>query len=82
MPEFADQARGLKALGRGNGGRQKSRREQSALRRFLDSEAAGGLLLMAAAALALVVANSAFGDAYRHLLHLEIGPMLRRSSGR
>jgi NhaA family Na+:H+ antiporter len=45
------------------------------LRDFLDAEAAGGLVLVAASALALAVANSAWGDAYRHLLHVEIGPM-------
>jgi NhaA family Na+:H+ antiporter len=54
----------------------KRRGGRSALRHFLDSEAAGGLLLMAAAALALIVANSSLGDAYRHLLHAETGPTL------
>ncbi len=52
------------------------RGDKSALRRFLDSEAVGGLLLIAAAALALVVANSGFAEAYRHLLHAETGPVL------
>ena len=49
---------------------------RSALRRFLDAEAAGGLVLVAASALALVAANSAWGEAYRHLLHIETGPAL------
>jgi NhaA family Na+:H+ antiporter len=59
----------------------KRRGGRSALRHFLDSEAAGGLLLMAAAALALVVANSGLGDAYRHLLHAETGPVLSPKLG-
>ena len=48
----------------------------SALRRFLGSEATGGLLLIGAAALALVVANSGFSHAYHDLLHAETGPVL------
>ncbi|WP_395612066.1 Na+/H+ antiporter NhaA [Allosphingosinicella sp.] len=59
----------------------KPGRPRSALRHFLDSEAAGGLLLMAAAALALIVANSPLGDAYRHLLHAETGPVLAPKLG-
>ena len=51
-------------------------RPRSALRDFLKSEAAGGIVLMAAAALALIVANSPFAETYRHLLHLETGPVL------
>ena len=34
------------------------------------------MILMAAAALAMLVANSPLAEAYRHLLHLEIGPTL------
>jgi NhaA family Na+:H+ antiporter len=49
---------------------------RSALRRFLDAEAAGGLVLVAASALALLVANSAWSEAYRHLLYVESGPVL------
>ena len=59
----------------------RSFRRRSALRHFLDSEAAGGLLLMAAAALALLVANSPLGDAYRHLLHAGSGPVLAPKLG-
>lgn len=47
-----------------------------ALRDFLTDEAAGGLVLIAASALALIVANSPWGDAYRQLLGLETGPIL------
>jgi NhaA family Na+:H+ antiporter len=46
---------------------------RSALRAFLDSEAAGGIILMAAAALAMLAANGPFAEAYRHLLHAELG---------
>ncbi|HEY0147382.1 MAG TPA: Na+/H+ antiporter NhaA [Allosphingosinicella sp.] len=53
----------------------------SALRRFLSSEAAGGVVLMGAAAVALIVANSPWGDAYRHLLHAETGPTLSDKLG-
>jgi len=42
------------------------------LQEFLRLEAAGGLLLMAAAVLALVVANSTWGDAYQRLLERRI----------
>src|SRR5690348_4695536 len=59
----------------------KATRRRSALRHFLDSEAAGGLLLMAAAALALILANSPLGDAYRRLLHAATGPMLSPKLG-
>jgi NhaA family Na+:H+ antiporter len=55
--------------------RLSRRGARSVLRDFLDAEAAGGLVLVAASALALVVANSVWGEAYRHLLHAEIGPM-------
>jgi NhaA family Na+:H+ antiporter len=37
-----------------------------------------GLLLIAAAAIALLAANSALADDYRHLLHLKLGPALPR----
>lgn len=50
-------------------------RKPSALRALLSSEAAGGALVMAAAALALVIANSPLADAYRHALHLKLGPL-------
>ncbi len=46
----------------------------SAMRDFLHSEAAGGVLLMIAAAVAMIIANSAWGDAYSALLHSKIGP--------
>jgi NhaA family Na+:H+ antiporter len=57
------------------------KRAFSALRQFLDSGAAGGIVLMAAAALALIVANSPWGEAYEHLLHAEIGPTLSEKLG-
>lgn len=53
----------------------------SALRNFLASEAAGGILLMAAAALAMIVANSVWGDAYHHILHDANGPVLTDKLG-
>ena len=56
-------------------------RPRSALREFLTGEAAGGVLLIVAAALAMVVANSSFGEAYRHLLHAPIGPTLTSKLG-
>lgn len=56
-------------------------RSPSALRAFLKNEAAGGIVLMAAAALALIVANSPLAEAYRHLLHLETGPVLSPKLG-
>ena len=56
--------------------RPQRRGAPSVLRRFLDAEAAGGLVLVAASALALVVANSAWGEAYRQLLHAGTGPVL------
>lgn len=36
------------------------------------------MLLMAAAAAALVLANSPFGPAYQHLLHVQLGPLSAR----
>ncbi|MFC4291238.1 Na+/H+ antiporter NhaA [Sphingorhabdus arenilitoris] len=53
----------------------------SALRDFLKSEAAGGVILMLAAALAMFIANSAFGDTYRHILHNPSGPVLNDKLG-
>ncbi|MEA3012071.1 MAG: Na+:H+ antiporter, NhaA family [Sphingomonadales bacterium] len=56
--------------------RLSRRGARSVLRHFLGAEAAGGLVLIAASALALVVANGGWGDAYRHLLYAETGPVL------
>jgi Na+:H+ antiporter, NhaA family len=56
-------------------------KKKSAVRRFFDTEAAGGLLLITAAGIALLLANSGFGDAYRHLVHLETGPALSPKLG-
>lgn len=53
----------------------------SALRKFLESEAAGGILLMLAAALAIVVANSPLYDLYHHFLHEVKGPVLSDKIG-
>ncbi len=47
------------------------RRPLSTIRRLLNAEAAGGYVLMAAAALAMIVANSAWSEAYFHNLHLD-----------
>ncbi|HEV7659662.1 MAG TPA: Na+/H+ antiporter NhaA [Allosphingosinicella sp.] len=55
--------------------RLSRRGARSVLRDFLDAEATGGLVLVAASVLALLVANGVWGEAYRHLLHVEIGPM-------
>src|ERR1044072_9380818 len=55
---------------------------RSALRAFLDSEAIGGILLILAAVLAMIVANSPFGDTYRVLLHWPLGPSLSSAHGR
>ncbi len=54
---------------------------QSALKRFLASEASGGVLLMIAAAAAVIVANSPLASTYLHLLHAETGPMLSDKLG-
>ena len=53
----------------------------SALRKFLQSEAAGGILLMGAAALAMIVANSPLSETYHHLIHAETGPVLTPKLG-
>ena len=44
------------------------------VRRFLAAEASAGIVLLAAALLALVWANSAWGDSYRSLWHTGVGP--------
>lgn len=54
----------------------------SALRDFLESESAGGMLLIFAAALAMLIANSAFGETYSHAIHAVTGPVLSDSSAR
>ena len=53
----------------------------SALRNFLASESAGGMLLIFAAILAMIVANSALGDAYHHAIHAVTGPVLTDKLG-
>jgi NhaA family Na+:H+ antiporter len=54
----------------------------SALRRFLTGEAAGGIVLIVAAVLALLAANlPATGEAYAHLVHARIGPVLAPALG-
>ncbi|HEV7341048.1 MAG TPA: Na+/H+ antiporter NhaA [Sphingopyxis sp.] len=53
----------------------------SALRNFLASESAGGMLLIFAAILAMIIANSALGDAYYHAIHAETGPVLTDKLG-
>jgi Na+:H+ antiporter, NhaA family len=40
---------------------------------FIHNQTTGGILLLSAAVIALIVANSPLGDAYRHLLHMKIG---------
>lgn len=54
---------------------------ESALRRFLDSEALGGWLLIGAAALALIAANSGLASPYRALLDAAAGPALSPKLG-
>jgi NhaA family Na+:H+ antiporter len=44
-----------------------------AAREFLALESAGGLLLIAAATLAMIVANSPWGEGYHHLLGIPLG---------
>ena len=53
----------------------------SALRAFLSGEAAGGILLIAAAALAMIIANSPYGEEYTHLVHMVTGPELTPKLG-
>ena len=50
-----------------------AQRARGPLERFLHVEAASGILLLVAAAVALVLASSPWGDAYRALLHLPLG---------
>lgn len=59
------------------------RRNRSALRDFLSSEAGGGVLLMVAAALAMIAANgpSAVAEGYHHLVHMATGPVLTPKLG-
>ncbi len=54
---------------------------RSALRDFFESESAGGLLLIFAAILAMIVANSAFGETYHHAIHAVTGPTLSDKLG-
>lgn len=54
---------------------------RSVLRAFLFGEAAGGILLMAAAAVAMILANSMFGENYAHFVHAVIGPELTPKLG-
>jgi NhaA family Na+:H+ antiporter len=54
---------------------------RSVLRDFLASESAGGILLIFAAILAMIVANSALGESYHHLVHTETGPVLSDKLG-
>ena len=49
------------------------RRRRFALLDFLRSETAGGTILIVSGGAALILANSAFGDLYRGLLHAELG---------
>ena len=54
---------------------------RSALRDFLESECAGGMLLIFAAIMAMIIANSALGDDYHHLIHAVTGPVLTDKLG-
>lgn len=54
---------------------------RSALRDFLAGEAAGGVLLILAAAVAMIVANTGWGEAYHHLLEAPLGPTLSSAHG-
>ena len=56
-------------------------RPRSALREFLTGEAGGGVLLILAAVAAMILANSGWADAYRHLLHTPTGPTLSDKLG-
>jgi len=51
------------------------RRSLLAVRDRLSGEAAPGVVLMLTAAAALIVANSPWGEAYRHALHAMLGPL-------
>ena len=59
----------------------RNRNRDSALRKFLDSEAAGGIILMLVAAAAMVVANSALSESYFHFIHAVTGPELTPKLG-
>ena len=59
----------------------KSPKPRSALRDFLAGEAAGGVLLIGAAVAAMIIANSALGAGYEHLLHAKLGPTLTDKLG-
>ena len=52
-----------------------ARPRQSALRRFLTSEAGGGVVLLAAAVAALAAANSAWATDYERLFATPVGPL-------
>ena len=58
-----------------------SQSEDTGVLAFLKGEAGGGVLLMLAAAAAMLFANSAWADAYFHLLHAEVGPTLSDKLG-
>lgn len=59
----------------------RNRNRDSALRKFLDSEAAGGIILMLVAAAAMIVANSALSESYFHFIHAVTGPELTPKLG-
>lgn len=52
-----------------------TRREAARIAEFLRRETVGGVLALAAALVAVLWANSAFGDGYAHLREYEIGPL-------
>ncbi|MCW5648030.1 MAG: Na+/H+ antiporter NhaA, partial [Sphingopyxis sp.] len=54
---------------------------RSALRAFLASESAGGMLLIFAAIMAMIIANSAWGDLYYDAVHAATGPVLTDKLG-
>lgn len=54
---------------------------RSALRSFLASEMASGMILIIAAILAIIMANSAFGESYLAFVHADIGPVLSDKLG-
>ena len=47
----------------------------------MSSEAAGGMILIGVAACAMIIANSALGETYHHLLHMPLGPTLSAKLG-